>query len=352
MDTILNIIIAILAFCFVVFFHELCHYLMARALKIKAKEFAVGFGKSLIVYQKKKFYFLPPKENKPYDLEEISFHLKVLPLGGYVKFDRPKMVDGKLDPGDNFINVHPFKRILVLLAGPLGNIALGLMLFFIFFNQHMPIGPHNEIQKIVENSYAEEIGLQKGDIIIGINGLKEFKLSDVKKGLKQDEFCISYERNGSPKEFCEVQKETKKLLGITMGSTAGIFVWEGTKLYGDLLTSYAESFLKIIFHLDIKSMSGPVGIIDAVQESVPVFNEFLIMMISINVALGVANLLFPLSITDGGRIIADLICLIRRKNQISTKYLDIISTLLIVLLFITTTFLDLQRLFEKIGWFG
>ena len=352
MGTVFNVIIAIFAFSFVVFFHELCHYAMARALKIKAKEFAVGFGKSLVVYQKGKFHFLPNKKNKPYDLEEISFHLKVLPFGGYVKFDRPKIVDKKVDIGDNWVNVHPFKRILILLAGPLGNLVLGLLIFFMFFDQHMAIGPHNEIQKITESSYAEEIGLQKGDIIIGINGSKDFELKDVKKGLKQDEFCIAYERNGNAKEFCEIQKETKKLLGVTMGVSTGVFIWEGAKLYVDLLETYSKSFINIIFHLDIKSMSGPVGIIDAVQESVPVLNEFLIMMISINVALGIANLLFPLSITDGGRIISDIICLIRRKKQISTKYLDAISTLLIISLFLSTTFLDLQRLFEKIGWFG
>jgi membrane-associated protease RseP (regulator of RpoE activity) len=98
-------------------------------------------------------------------------------------------------------------------------------------------------------------------------------------------------------------------------------------------------------------MSGPVGIIDAVQSSVQVWDEFLIMLITINVALGVANLLFPLTITDGGRIVIDIIAWIRKKDKINTKYLDIASILIMLIIFATTTFLDIQRIAEKLGIF-
>jgi membrane-associated protease RseP (regulator of RpoE activity) len=72
-------------------------------------------------------------------------------------------------------------------------------------------------------------------------------------------------------------------------------------------------------------------------------------MIGINVALGVANLLFPLSITDGGRIVIDLICWVRRKRSLSTKYLDVVSVLLVLVVLITITIIDIQRLLEKSG---
>jgi regulator of sigma E protease len=273
MDTFLYVIIALLAFNFVIFFHEAFHYLAAKALKIEAKEFAVGFGKSLVVYQEGKFYFWPSSKDIPYDLNVLSYHLKLLPFGGYVSFDRATIVDGKTVAGQYFNTFHPFKRILVLLAGPIGNLFLGLALFFVFFRQYDNLVP---------------------------------------------------------------------------GGSLDFFI-EGFKLYGEFIMVNLKDFISLIFHLNLQDMSGPIGTIDALQESVPVWNEFLIMMIGINVALGIANLLFPLSITDGGRIVIDLICWVRRKRSLSTKYLDVVSVLLVLVVLITITIIDIQRLLEKSG---
>jgi regulator of sigma E protease len=324
---------------------------VAKWLKIDAKEFSIGFGKSLISYQNKKIKWLPNKKKGDYDDDRMSYHLRILPFGGFVLFDRPKMIEGKAVAGETFFKHHPFKRILVILAGPVGNILLGFVFFLLFFGQQIQIGENDKIQKVFEDSYAEEIGLIKGDTIVSVNGKGSFQIKDIKESLKEEEICITYIQKDITKEKCGNVEKGTDVIGVIMGHTIPGFMKESVILYGDLLKTYTISFSGIIMNLEITSMNGPVGIIDAVQQSVSEWNEFLIMLITINVALGVANLLFPLTITDGGRIVIDIIAWIRNKDKINTKYLDIASILIMLIIFATTTFFDIQRIAEKLGIF-
>lgn len=346
--TVIHILVALFSFGFIIFFHELFHYLAARAVGIKPKEFAIGFGKSLIVYQKKKFYFLPHKDSEKYDLNEISYHLKLLPLGGYVLFERPvKNAAGKYEIKGEYQKIHPLKRIFIAVAGPIGNFILAFILMLSLFSPYMAFNPDGKIINVQENSIASSIGLKETDRILKFNDKPIESLNVISEYVtSQDKLCITWENNNG------IQNDCVNNDGDKIGVTFSMSIWQGIIFTGegfiDLLKMYTSSFFEVILNLDIKEFNGPIGTVDAIQQTVPFYDQFLSILVLVNIALGAANLMLPLSVTDGGKIITDIICLIRRKKALDTKYLDTISVILMIALFVTTFFLDISRIAERL----
>ena len=135
--------------------HELGHLLVARWCGIKVKRFSVGFGKPFFTRR----------------WRGIEWCLAPFPLGGYVK-----MVDtreGEVAPEDlpyAFDKQHPLKRIAVVAAGPLTNLALAVLLYALSFG----LGGITVVQPYVgtvsQPSVAAGAGFQSGDRILTVNG--------------------------------------------------------------------------------------------------------------------------------------------------------------------------------------
>lgn len=152
MQTLLAFLIAILL---LVSLHELGHLIVARLCGVKVLRFSVGFGKP---------FFTKKWRN-------IEWCLAPIPLGGYVK-----MVDtreGKVEPADlpfAFDKQHPLKRIAVVVAGPLTNLVLAVLLYCLSFS----IGGVTELRPLVGTVYSPSIaarsGFVAGDRIISVNG--------------------------------------------------------------------------------------------------------------------------------------------------------------------------------------
>ncbi len=95
----LNILAAILLFGFIVMFHELGHFLLAKLNRVGVMEFSIGMGPRLFSFQGKK----------------TRYSLKALPLGGSCA-----MVDEDTDSGaaDGFLRKPVWAKISVIAAGP------------------------------------------------------------------------------------------------------------------------------------------------------------------------------------------------------------------------------------------
>src|SRR5215470_15488021 len=110
----------------VVFFHELGHLLVGKALGVKAIRFSIGFGPRLFGVRR----------------GETEYRVSLLPLGGYVKFagDNPYEEVAAEDKGRAFLEQPPWKRGLIAFAGPAANFILAVVLYFIVF-----AAPHQEL---------------------------------------------------------------------------------------------------------------------------------------------------------------------------------------------------------------
>ncbi len=136
-----------------IFVHELGHFLAARWAKIEVEEF--GFG-------------LPSyKLATLFKWQGTEFTIHALPLGGFI---RPKGENDPNVPG-GLASANPWKRLVVLLAGPLMNLLTAVIVFSILIaSSGVPVPGKVLIETVAENSPAQQAGLQKGDILLAIDG--------------------------------------------------------------------------------------------------------------------------------------------------------------------------------------
>jgi regulator of sigma E protease len=153
----------------VVFFHELGHLLVGKAVGVKAVRFSIGFGPRLISFQRR----------------ETEYRISLLPLGGYVKFagDNPYEELAPEDRGRGFLEQPPWKKGLIAFAGPLANLILAVVLYFIVF-----AAPHQELAAQVgyvkPQSPAAIAGLRYGDRITAIDGQPIQGWSDLQEAIR------------------------------------------------------------------------------------------------------------------------------------------------------------------------
>ena len=145
-----------------VFFHELGHYLVARALRIPAETFSIGFGREIIGWT---------------DRQGTRWKVAWLPLGGYVKFVGD--MNAVSEPGDHehipehlrdrAFQVRPvWQRFLVVLAGPLANFLLAILIFASFIAAVGMPQTNNAVVQVRQGSPAELAGIRPGDRVMSI----------------------------------------------------------------------------------------------------------------------------------------------------------------------------------------
>lgn len=139
-------------------FHELGHYWMARRFNVKVLRFSIGFGKPLWQRQR--------------GPDATEWVLAAIPLGGFVK-----MLDEREAPvADNelhraFNRQAVWKRMLIVLAGPVANLLLAILLFWGL----LATGVEDlkaVLGDIPPRTPAASAGFQAGDEVIRVNGVE------------------------------------------------------------------------------------------------------------------------------------------------------------------------------------
>lgn len=160
--TILLILAVVLVFNFIIFFHELGHFLAAKWRGVTVDRFQIWFGKP--IWKK--------------TIGGVQYGLGTIPLGGFVSL--PEMapmeaIEGKkLDSGTSLRKISPLDKIIVAFAGPL----FSFLLAFFFAIAVWKVGKleypttSTEIGYIMPDSPAEKAGLKAGDNILEIQGKK------------------------------------------------------------------------------------------------------------------------------------------------------------------------------------
>ena len=145
----------VVAILLLVSLHEFGHYIVARWCGVKVLRFSVGFGKPFWKKQR----------------GDTEWCLAPIPLGGYVK-----MVDtreGEVAEADlpyAFDKQPPLKRIAIVVAGPLVNLLLAVLLYVASFNLYGVTEVKPWVGTVEKDSIAAKAGFQVGDRITDING--------------------------------------------------------------------------------------------------------------------------------------------------------------------------------------
>ncbi|WP_193164563.1 RIP metalloprotease RseP [Microbulbifer hainanensis] len=155
MEFIQTVIWALVALGVLVTFHELGHFLVARACGVKVLRFSVGFGRRLL---------------SRYDRHGTEFTLAAIPLGGYVK-----MLDEREGPVPQdqlhlaFNRKSVWARIAIAAAGPIANFLLAIVLFWAVF-MGGTAGPVPIVGSVEPGTIAARAGLEANQEIVAVDG--------------------------------------------------------------------------------------------------------------------------------------------------------------------------------------
>jgi regulator of sigma E protease len=147
-----SIVMLVLGFGFVIFFHELGHFLAAKWVGIRVEQFAVGFGQALLSWRKgmgltfgssgKKYEELSAAGQAD-NIGETEYRLNWIPLGGYVKM----MGQDDLRPNSEQNDPRAYNkksisaRMFVVSAGVIMNIFLAAVGFMVVFLMGFRVQP-------------------------------------------------------------------------------------------------------------------------------------------------------------------------------------------------------------------
>ncbi|NMA87472.1 MAG: RIP metalloprotease RseP [Tissierellia bacterium] len=330
----LTAIAAIFVFLMVILFHEFGHFIVAKQVGIKVNEFSIGMGPK--IYQREK--------------GETKYTFRLLPIGGYVSMEGE---DESSDDPRSFNNVSALSRIAVVAAGAIMNFILAIIILSIVsFNIGMQT---TTVEKILENSPAEKVGILAGDTVIGINN-KETKnwdimVDEINKGKVNEEMIVSVMRNGEKIDYTlvpDVTDDNVLIIGFrpVMEKSFLSSVKGGFQKTGFMIQLMFE-FFRMLFRGQVgaNELSGPVGVIYVIGEQAKhgIIN-LLYLMGFISVNLGFFNLL-PIPALDGSRIIFLFIEILRGKPIDPEKegFVHFIGFVLLIGLMIVVTYKDIVR---------
>lgn len=347
-----NLILFILILGIIVLVHEFGHFLFAKLSNTYVYEFAIGMGKKLFSFRRKN--------------DETEYSIRLIPIGG---FNQIAGENGEIEeddvPKDRKMCSKTFlQRFLILFAGPGFNFILT---FFVLLISALIFGSTTTeaiIGAVGEEYPAYEVGIQKGDTILAINGKNvsswdsaiiliqtnngktmDFKIEDKNGNVKTIEI--------SPKEIENEDGTISYVYGIGKDNTLkkGIgsslqYAWNKTGSLFEVMFFTVKSLFT--GGVSVNDLSGPVGIYTIVGEQAKGGIEnllYLLAYLSINV--GVINLL-PFPAFDGGRIVLLIVEKIIRKpiNPKIENTINTIGFMLLMLLMLYVTGNDIIKLFR------
>ena len=335
MISLLNILVFILSFLmlitFLVYFHELGHYLTARLFRVSIEKFSIGFGKPIFQWKSK---------------NGTIWSLGRIPLGGYVKFSEINNQENGVAPFTEnndmlFTEIPVFQRMLVVLAGPIFNFILAIA---IFASLSFTLGSYKVesiVGTVLEGSPADKAGFLVGDKILSMDNVNVSDFNDLRRyvALRGDTDILTkiYRNEANIELIIKPERKFDKDLigGISETGKIGIGLSEPlviTRLeynfFGAITYGYKELISSISMTgyyigrvikgeedgkqlgsiIKIATISGKVAV-DAINENTPItvrLRELSVRLLtigaSLSVALGVANLM-PIPMLDGGHLV-------------------------------------------------
>jgi len=348
----------------VVFFHEFGHFQVGRWCGVKADVFSLGFG---------------PEVYGRVDRHGTRWRLALIPLGGYVKFhgDANAASAGAdlsaLSPEErriSFATQPVWKRALIVVAGPLANFILAVVIFagVAFFVGQGVMTPR--VESLRPGEVAEAAGFKPGDMIRSINGKPIASWSELQRIVQVSaEVPLSFvvERDGQEVALTATPK--LRVLDTPFGKNrVGLIGLNGSTRPDDWKvqrfgvpesvnqgvkeTSYiAERTLVLIGGLivgaeSLDQVSGPIGT-GYVAGKVAAFGFAALMNLTavLSVSIGLLNLM-PIPMLDGGHLLFHAIEAVKGKplSERVQEYGFRLGFAFVIALMLFTTFNDLVKL--------
>jgi regulator of sigma E protease len=344
MNSVLYAIYGLLIISFLALAHEFGHFIVAKLSGIPVEEFAIGFGPS--IYEKK-----PQKPNG------TTFKIGLFPILGYVKI---RGMEDNYDDPEGFYNKGFLAKFLTILAGPLMNLVVAILIFGVVFATFgNPLSPTTTIASVVKGSPAEQAQIVAGDTILKINGTEVKTWDDIVTEIQKNKDNVAVIEIKRGNETLEVKVtprydsvQKRWLIGISPKGEVyplGKSFIEGTRWTLSTLYNMFTFLPKLFTRTGISSVTGPIGIISMTGEAASAgFLSLLFFVAYISIALAFTNLL-PIPPLDGSWLIIILAEGISRKKlpkELTAKIQSIALIFMLFLMFIVSIN-DILKLIHK-----
>lgn len=296
----MSILAALLLFSLLIFIHELGHFLAARKFGVTVEEFSIGMGPKLWSKLSRK--------------TKTRYSLRLLPIGGYVSMPGE---NGASDDPNALCNKSVFKRIVVVSAGAIMNLLLGVLVMTVIVISSDRLGS-TTIAAFQDNAQSEATGLMIGDVILEVDGTKVHVANDLsyeimRCGIKPID--IKVRRAGKVITVENVRFDTFTESGVVFADMDFLVLAESKNPMSVFKHSFyrSTSTIKMIWEslidlvtgrFGLEAISGPVGVTEAISDTAKAGGiqglAYLLVVISMN--LGIFNLL-PIPALDGGRLV-------------------------------------------------
>jgi len=337
-----------------IFVHELGHFLVAKRSGVTVLRFSLGFGPKLVGFTR----------------GGTEYRLSLIPLGGYVKMlgeDGEEEITEEQRAGA-FTEQPVSKRMAIVLAGPLSNFLLAIVIYtFLFAFSGIPERTP-EIGSVNPGSPAEQAGIQPGDRVLSINGspiatweelsewIEKQGQNPLNLNIKREDREVSVTVTPAINEVKNIFGEPVKrpVIGVTASDKfsvktvnpllAGYYALEQTYNLSKLFLLTVVKLVQRI--IPLQTLGGPILIAQMAgqqaQEGILNLINF-IALISVNLA--VLNLL-PIPVLDGGHIFFFLIEAILGR-PIALKKIEMaqkVGMLVLLALMVVVFYNDIMRL--------
>ncbi len=350
----------------VVFFHELGHFLVARACGVKVDVFSIGFGKEIAGFN---------------DRSGTRWKLSWIPVGGYVKFagdaNAASMPDAKAAEAmsdaerKRVLFFKPlWQRALIAAAGPFANFLLAIVLFtgLNLHTGHVVMAP--VIGDVVKDSAAEAAGIKPGDRVTAIDGaaINDFEqMPEIISVSGGRTLKLDLVRGSQPLTLWVTPRTMKirdalgdlsstMVIGVhpsptapvtrvTYGPGGALLAACGTSW--DIARTTVQGIAQMVRgYASADQFRGPLGIAKMTRQvAVYGFLALLNLAAVLSVSIGLANL-FPIPLLDGGHLLY-YACEAVLGRPLGERAQDVgfrLGLVLVLGLMLLTTWNDLVRL--------
>lgn len=349
----MSVISAILLFGFLIFIHELGHFIIAKLSGVKVLKFSLGFGPRVIGKK----------------IGETEYLLSAVPLGGYVKMLGEDVEDEveQYEEERSYKAQPAYKKAAIVFFGPLFNLVTAVVIFFFVFLFGIPtLSP--VVGGVLPDTPAERAHMAVGDRVAAINGspVKQWaEMTDIihkspGKALNvevlRDSVKVSISITPESKKLKDIFGEEKEvgLIGIKpSGETFTVRENLPDSLRGAILKTWEISALTLVGIVKMiqrivpaDNIGGPILIFQLAekQATAGILSYFTFAAV-ISINLGILNLL-PIPVLDGGHLLFLGIEAIRKK-PLSEKFILISQRIgmgLLITLMIFAMYNDIFRL--------
>lgn len=346
----MGIIFALIIFEVIILIHEFGHFIVAKKCGVRVNEFAIGMGPAILKKQK----------------GETLYALRLFPIGGYCAMEGE---DTESDDNRAFCKKSVPKRMAIVVAGIVMNLILGFVLLIIYTSLTAPITSTTVSKFESDTATSHTTGLEEGDQILKVNGMRIFTAMDISYQFQNDEdgvFDMTVKRNGEKVELSNVTFDTENESLHIDFFVEPIEATPLTVISQSFKQSLTYSRLIYISLADlvtgkysIRDLSGPVGIVDVIGDVIDsetdeetgidwraLSEQMLSLGAFITINIGLFNLL-PLPALDGGRLIFLIIEGIRRKPVPPEKegMVHFVGLAALMVLMVVVTVSDIVKIF-------